>query len=75
MRFSEVVDILRREMGEDIAVRVSKVLCSEAAGEQVYIPSRHEKPEILPTDTVKTVQKRYGLSQRTAYNWVNRWRE
>jgi len=75
MRFADLAEILRRVIGQEAADKAIAALCSEASGEQVYIPSRHGRPKILPNDTPKTVQKRHNVSRSTAYNWVNRWRQ
>ena len=74
MRFADLAEILRRELGHDLAARACRILCREAAGESVYIPSRADPPEILPTDTPRRVAERYGVPRSTAHNWVNRWR-
>lgn len=74
MRFAELAEILRRELGHDLAAKVSRAICQQAAGESLYIPARAEQPEILPTDTPKRVAERYGVHRETARNWVNRWR-
>lgn len=74
MRFAELAEILRRELGPDIGARACQIICRQAAGESVYIPSRSSEPEILPTDTPARIAERYGVPKRTAYNWVNRWR-
>lgn len=74
MRYADLVEILERELGHDLAVRGCAALCREAAGETLYIPRRVEPPAVAPTDTVRAVQVRYGVAERTARNWVNRWR-
>ena len=74
MRFADLAEILRRELGPDLAAKACKIICREAAGESVYIPSRDGPPEILQTDTPKRVAERYGIPRSTAHNWVNRWR-
>jgi len=74
MKFADLADLIRRELPHEQAERLCRAICREAAGEQIYIPARHGEPEILPSDTPKTVQKRYGVSRQTAYNWVNKWR-
>jgi hypothetical protein len=74
MRFAELAEILRRELGSELASKACRVLCQQAAGESVYIPTRAAAPEILPTDTPKRVADRYGVPRSTAANWVNRWR-
>lgn len=74
MRFADLAEILRRELGADLAAKACRVLCREAAGESVYIPSREGPPEIRPTDTPKRVAERYGVHRETARNWVNRWK-
>jgi hypothetical protein len=74
VRFSELSEILIHELGPDLGARVAAVICRCAAGETLYIPERPGPPEILPTDTPRRVAERYGVSRRTASNWVNRWR-
>lgn len=74
MRFLELAEILRRELGPDLGPRVCQIICRQAPGESIYIPSRDGPPEILPTDTPQRIVERYGVTKRTAYNWVNRWR-
>jgi hypothetical protein len=74
MRFRELTEILRRELGPDLAAQVGRIICAAASGESVYIPARAEQPEILPTDTPRRVAERYGVHRETARNWVNRWR-
>ena len=74
MRFADLADIVRAELGPHAADRLLQRICAEAAGEQVYIPSRHAPPKIEPTDTPKAVQARYKVSRTTAHNWVARWR-
>ena len=74
MRFADLAEILRRELGSEIGARACRAICAHAAGESVYIPGRSEPPEILPTDTPKRVAERYGVPRSTAHNWVNRWR-
>lgn len=73
--FADLAEILRRELGADQASRACAALCREAAGESCYIPRRPGRPEIREGDTAKAVQARYpSFSERTARNWVNRWR-
>lgn len=74
MRLAELADILDRELGADISKRAVEAICREAAGETLYIPQRIGQPDIQSTDTPKTVAKRYGVSRRTAYTWVKKWR-
>lgn len=74
MRFADLVEILERELGRDLARRAADALCREAPGEEVYVPRRAGRPEVGPTDTPATVAVRYRVSERTARNWVNRWR-
>lgn len=74
VRYSDLVEILEAEIGHDLALRACEALCRAAAGESLYIPRRAERPVILPTDTPKSVQQRYGVSRATSHNWVNRWR-
>ena len=75
MTFGELSEILRRELGADLATRACAALCREAAGESVYVPRRPTgRPEIAPGETARAVQARYAVSERTARNWVNRWR-
>lgn len=73
MTFAELSEIVRRELG-DQADQLLAIICREAAGEQVHIPRRPAPPQIEPGDTPAKVQARYGVSRRTAYNWVSRWR-
>lgn len=75
MRFTELSDIIRREVGEDMARRVCRAICRESAGEQVYIPRRAERPIPELSDTVSSLQKSHGVSRSTAYNWVSSWRK
>ena len=74
MKFSEIFDILSREIGHDAARRACEAICREAQGESVHIPRRAGRPEIRPDDTPAAVQVRYQVCARTARNWVNRWR-
>jgi len=74
MRFPDLADIIKRELGESAAKRVLNAICRDAAGEQVYIPARPSDPELLPTDTVKTIRRRHAVSRSTAYNWINKYR-
>lgn len=75
MKFSDLVEILERELGRDQARRAVDALCREAAGEEVYVPRRVGRPEIRVTDTAATVAVRYRISHRAARNWVTRWKE
>lgn len=75
MRFCDLADLLRRELGRDQAERVCTLICREASGEKIYVPQRTDRPQVLPTDTPKTVQRRHGVSRSTAYNWVSSWRK
>jgi hypothetical protein len=74
VRFADLAEILRRELGADLAAKACRIICREASGESVYIPARAEPPTIQPTDTPKTVASRYSVHRETARNWVNRWR-
>lgn len=74
MNYAELSEIVRREAGVDIAARILAAICREAAGEYVYIPRRSGPPEILPGDTPAKLAIRYGVTKRTAYNWVARWK-
>jgi hypothetical protein len=74
VRFADLAEILRRELGPDLGARACRAICEHAAGESVYIPGRPEPPEILPSDTPRTVAARYRINRETARNWVNRWR-
>ncbi|MBV5310765.1 hypothetical protein [Chromatium okenii] len=73
MTFAELSDIVRRECGQD-ADQVLRVICHQCAGESIHVPIRSIRPEILPTDTPKTIQARYRVSKTTAYRWVNAWK-
>jgi hypothetical protein len=53
---------------------VASIIRREWGGERLYVPTRSAPPEILPTDTPKTVQKKYGVPRSTAHAWVTRWR-
>jgi hypothetical protein len=74
VKFTELAEILERELGRDLAARCCAALRREASGEDVYIPRRDGPPAILPTDTPRTVQARYGVPARKARDWVHRWR-
>jgi len=74
MTFAELADIIISHAGADLGRKIADDICRQAAGESVYIPTRHQ-PAIKPNDTPATVQRRYGVSRRTAYNWVKRWRK
>lgn len=74
MKLADLAEILGRELGPDLARRAVEALCREAAGETLYITRRLGRPEIAPDDTAATVQVRYRVSERTARNWVHRWR-
>jgi hypothetical protein len=74
MTYADLLELLTREVGRDLATRIGTALCREAAGESLYIPRRCVAPVILPTDTAASLQARYGVPRRTAYNWVNRWK-
>jgi hypothetical protein len=54
--------------------RVVELIAREWGGQRVYVPRRVGRPEILPTDTPATVQRRYGVPRSTAHAWVQRWR-
>jgi hypothetical protein len=56
------------------ACLVVEAICAEWGGERIYIPKRHEHPQITHKDTPQTIQQRYNVSRATAYNWVNAWR-
>lgn len=54
---------------------VVTLIASEWGGERLYIPRRaKQRPEIQPTDTPQTIQRRHGVSRSTAYNWARSWR-
>lgn len=75
MTFADLTDILRREIGADLAARACAALCREAAGESVYVPRRMPgRPEIRSDDTSHALQVRYGVAPRTARRWVTRWK-
>lgn len=74
MTLAELAQILRRELGADVAARVVAIACREAAGERVFIPRRVGRPEVRPDDTAQSIQQRHGVSRASAYNWVNRWK-
>ena len=75
MTFAELADIITARAGAEIGHQIAQDICRQAAGEYVYIPAKHGAPEILPTDTPRSVQRRYGVSRSTAYSWVKRWRK
>lgn len=70
MNFSEISNFLTAELGPEISHRVIVAMRQHAAGEVIYIPSRQPRPEIHPTDTVKSIMKR-GIPRRTAYKWIS----
>jgi hypothetical protein len=74
VKFVELADIIKREVGRDLADKVVEAICSAAAGEAVYIPRRPARPSIEPSDTPTAVARKHNVSRSTAYNWVNRWR-
>ena len=74
MTFDECWDILKRELGTDTAARACHALMREAGGESLYIPRRQPAPAVQPTETVRQVQQRAGVSRATAYRWVNAWK-
>lgn len=74
MRFAELVDLIKREIGEDRGRRLCDAICDECAGEEIYIPKRPGAPEVKPTDTPATVARRNRVSRSTAYNWVTKYR-
>ena len=74
MTFDEAWDILKREIGTDAAARACHALMREAGGESLYIPRRPPPVEVKPTETIKQVQQRAGVSRATAYRWVHAWK-
>ena len=75
MKFADMAEIIRQEIGEELTEKVCQALCRYAHHEQVYIPSKPNKPQVKPSDTPKDIQKRHGVSRSTAYNWVSSWRK
>lgn len=69
---------LRRQLEEEQVLTpevVTEVIRRNWGGERLYIPHRRqEPPQVLPTDTPKSLQRRYGISRSTAYGWISRWR-
>jgi len=74
VRFEDLADIVRREVGESLAIRILRALRRDAGGEQIYIPQKEPPPEVTPRDTVHGLRERHRISRSTAYNWVNRWK-
>lgn len=71
------LDDLRARLRSEPALSpelVAEIICREFGGERLYVPRRYTAPEILPTDTPASVQRRYGVARSTAHNWVQRWR-
>ena len=74
MTYREMVRVMARAIGPDLAATAAEAICREAAGERVHIPARPGPPEIRPDDTTATVRARYQVPRSTAASWVRRWR-
>jgi len=71
------LDELQQRLGREQTLSpesVADIIRREWGGQRIYIPSRAPRPKILPTDTPKTIQRRYGVPRSTAHSWVQRWR-
>lgn len=75
MRFSELSEVLAREIGEERAKEAASVICRFGAGETLYIPERPVPPAVTPRDTPRTLQARYGVSRQCAYQWLRKFRQ
>ncbi len=73
MKFTELVTTLRAIAGDDAGNRLAKKIVEPAGGETIYVPSR-DHPVVGPTDTPKSLMRRYRISRRTAYSWLQKWR-
>ncbi len=74
MKFTELVTTLRAVIGDDDGNRLAKKIVEAAGGETIYVPARPEAPEITARDTPATLMRRYRISRRTAYSWLQKWR-
>jgi hypothetical protein len=74
MTLDDLTEILCREIGQELAERVTLALCREAPGERLRIPVRPHRPEITPHDTPTAVRQRYNVSRATAHRWVAGWK-
>ena len=75
MKFTELADTIRAVIGDDDGNRLAKKIVQAAGGETIYIPARHEPPQITAKDTPATLMRRYRISRRTAYSWLQKWRK
>ena len=53
---------------------VVQVIQREWRGQSVYVSARPPRPELEPTDTPQTIQRKFGVSRSTSYAWINAWR-
>lgn len=73
--YSELRAILA-ECGADRALieRVCEGVCARLGGERHYIGKRWRAPEVQTQDSPAAIQRRNGVSRRTAYRWVDAWK-
>lgn len=71
--FSELIQAIRDECGNEIAKRLDLKMRQMFGTRRIYIPGK-PSPEVTQADTVETLKKRHGVSRATAYNWLNKYR-
>ena len=75
MRFTELLECLRRELGPDLASRAAHAIRLNAGGERIHVPTRAPRVEVRPSDTPERLALRAGISKRSAYRWLNQARK
>jgi transposase-like protein len=58
----------------DVIDRACAGVAVRLGGARHYIPKRWREPEVGQQDTPATLARREGISPRSAYRWVDRWR-
>jgi hypothetical protein len=56
------------------AEALCELIAQRLGGSRPYIRRRGVVPEVQPSDTPATIQRRYGVSRSTADRWVHSWK-
>lgn len=72
--FSSLVDGLKGEFDQATINKILQNIVNNVGGERVYVPVKIDVHIDAIRETPESIQRKYNVSKRTAYRWINRHR-